>query len=261
MQTKPSGVISLITDFGHQDHFVGTMKGVILSISPHVRLVDLTHQVEPQNIIQASMNLFHSYRYFPGGTVHLAVVDPGVGSSRKILAAETKRHIFVAPDNGLLYPILEEAEEVKLVSVHEKYALEPVSKTFHGRDIFAPVAAWLSLGIPLKEVGDPIQKYEPLENYTPARYSHKISGRVVLIDRFGNLITNIPVDWFDGHPFEIRLGEVSLNQLSKSYAEGSDGPMAIEGSNQCLEIAIGSGSAAQTLDIQVGREVQVLLKD
>src|SRR5262249_19353343 len=189
---KLAGIVALLTDYGLQDPYAGVMKGALLSVNPQARIVDLTHDIPPQDVREGSRVLAAARGYFPDGTVFVAVVDPGVGSDRAIVGVETDRQVFLAPDNGLL-SFLEDSI-VRMVRITEaKYFLKPVSKTFHGRDIFAPVAGHLTRGVDLARFGPPLKQLTPLEASLPRRTPDGgIQGEVVTIDRFGNLITNIP---------------------------------------------------------------------
>jgi S-adenosylmethionine hydrolase len=247
-------IITLTTDFGLSDPFVGIMKGVILSIAPEATLVDITHDIPSYDIVEAVLSVESSYRYFPSGTVHVIVVDPGVGSARRPLAAASSGHRFVAPDNGVLSEILD--REVYHIE-NDALFLKPVSKTFHGRDIFAPVAAHLARGMPVASVGSLIDDFirEPLPR--PRRESDKVVGTVLRVDKFGNIITNIrPADLTSS--FAIRVGGKTVTRLCSNFAEASIGEVfAIEGSTGYLELAINRGSAAQYLNAGRGTEIEV----
>lgn len=258
---KTSGIIALLTDFGLKDPYVGVMKGVILRINPEARIIDLSHDIPPQGILDAYFLLSNSYPYFPDGTLFLTVVDPGVGSDRRILAVETDAYTFVAPDNGVLGFLKKEGKIRRAVAVQNpRYALAPVSHTFHGRDIFAPAAAHLSRGLDLAKLGpatDHIHRIAP-----PAPRINRegvLTGEVVSIDRFGNLVTNIP-----GEPIasadsvEIRIGKTVIDRLARSYAEGRKGKLfAIVGSTGNLEVSVNKGNAAEKTGAEVGDAVRV----
>jgi len=248
-------IITLITDFGVDDEYVGVMKGVILSVNPAAIIVDITHHIEPQDLIQAAYIIKYSFKYFPEGTVHVVVVDPGVGSDRAIIALEVTGHIFLAPDNGVLTLLMDEGNIGSVVRVENScYFLESVSQTFHGRDIFAPVAGHLSKGIKIETLGTPIDKID-LERL-PIKYpgisnSGELFGTVVSIDRFGNLITNIDVNSLDKlcksgkeRKLQIRIGQNKIVGLSKSYESAlPQSPLALIGSRGYLEIAVNCASA------------------
>jgi len=243
----PPRLIALLTDFGLKDPYVGVMKGVILSVNPDAHLIDLSHDVSSQDILEAYFLLSNSYRYFPPGTIFVAIVDPGVGTDRAILAVETNRYFFLAPNNGLLGFLEKEAAVRRIVRVQEtRFFLNPVSNTFHGRDIFAPVAG---------HFGPAFERMETIEAPAP-RLTREgaLVGEIVSIDHFGNLVTNIPADRIppDGS-LEIRVGKSSIRELSRSYASGPKGRLlALLGSSGTLEISVSQGSAARKTAAQVG---------
>ncbi len=258
---KPSGVIALLTDFGLKDHYVGVMKGVILSVNPDARIIDISHDIGSQDILDAYFLLSNTYRYFPPGTVFVAVVDPGVGSDRAVVAVRTDRYVFLAPDNGLLGFLHKDGAVERAVQVREeKFFLHPVSNTFHGRDVFAPVAAHLSRGVDLAELGPEVETIQRIR--TPAPKVTKegvIVGEVVSIDRFGNLVTNIPGDRFAGADrVEVRIGKTAIRDLSKSYAATKKGSLlAVVGSTGNLEISVNRGNAREKTRAKVGDVVKV----
>ena len=188
-------VVTLLTDFGLNDEYVGIMKGVILSINPSVTIVDITHHVDPQDVFQAALIIQYAFRYFPEGTIHIVVVDPGVGSDRAIIALKRLGHVFLAPDNGVLTLMLDEAGNEQIVRVdNQRYFLESISRTFHGRDIFAPVGAYLSSGMDITSFGETIPQKDLVRVSVEKPYISKageLVGTVMWIDRFGNMITNI----------------------------------------------------------------------
>ena len=263
-------VICLTTDFGLQDPYVGLMKGVILCINPAAEIIDVTHGIQPQNVLQGSFLLNHSSRYFPKDAIHVAVVDPGVGTNRRAVLLETPGGRFLAPDNGLLtHMILDRLGEsstkggpVELPDgwrayhlTNAAYWLQPLSRTFHGRDLFSPVAAHLSRGVPPSELGDEIDNLYCMPMSTPHWWREALRGRVVHVDRFGNLVTDIPASLVDAN-VQIEAGDVTIDCLSKSYAE-ADGLLAIIGSFDTLEIALKDGSAASLLRLTPGSPVTV----
>ncbi|MBI3966139.1 MAG: SAM-dependent chlorinase/fluorinase [Chloroflexi bacterium] len=252
-------LISLLTDFGTRDPFVGVMKGVILGINPDVLLVDLTHGIPPQNVAAGAFALATSHAYLPAGSIHLAVVDPGVGSDRRGIAIQTARATFVGPDNGLFSLALAELapEEYRAVALLEaKYWLPEVSATFHGRDIFAPVAACLSLGLPLEQLGPAVSDLVRLPVSTPRTLPDGIIvGHVLHVDRFGNAITNVRGSQVAFRAL-IAVGGAQIDELSRSYADGAE-LLALIGSTGYLEIAVKNGSAAERLGLTVGSEVLV----
>ena len=264
-------IITLITDFGLDDEYVGLMKGVMLSIHPSATIVDITHRIEPQDMVQAAYTLNASYRYFPDGSIHVIVVDPGVGGKRAIVAAKMKRHVFMAPDNGVLTLLLggEEIDECIRVD-NPEYFLESVSQTFHGRDIFAPVAAHIARGVALNRIGTPAASAElvRLPGLESCRSANgEITGKIVTIDHFGNLITNIPAheleDLCTGKPGrkpQVRIGNHIISGLSSTYESvASLRPLALIGSRGYLEIAVNAGNANKHLNIQKGDGVTVAI--
>jgi S-adenosyl-L-methionine hydrolase (adenosine-forming) len=247
-------IITLTTDFGLSDPFVGIMKGVILAISPNAQLVDISHDISSYNIAEAIFVVESMYRYFPRGTVHIVVIDPGVGSSRRPLAAAARGHLFVAPDNGVLSTVLEtEAYHIK----NDRLFLNSVSQTFHGRDIFAPVAAHLAGGTPIDLVGPRIRDFVRKPFPTPRHIGGKIIGSVLWIDKFGNVITNVRRSDLSTN-FTIRVGGLPIERLCANFSEGEPGEfVAIEGSTGYIEIALNRGSAADRLQITSGAEIEV----
>jgi len=264
------GIITLITDFGLTDEYAGVMKGVILSRNPHAQIVDITHSVPAQDIAGAGFMLLTNYDYFPGSTVHVAVVDPFVGTNRRILAAKHKGHIFLAPDNGLLWPVLSKGHVDELVFVtNKKYFLPKISSTFHGRDIFAPVAASLCLGLDILELGSSVHldKIVKMPLFSDSDDSEKLAGRVVWIDNFGNLITNISKTRLERflsgrtvYDVQIKAGARTINGLVKTYADAAlQKIVAMTGSKGYLEIAVPNGSAQKLLGASIGFEISVSL--
>ncbi|NQT10365.1 MAG: SAM-dependent chlorinase/fluorinase [Desulfobacteraceae bacterium] len=263
-------IITLITDFGVDDEYVGVMKGVILSVNPAAIIVDITHHIEPQDLIQAAYIIKYSFKYFPEGTVHVVVVNPGVGSERAIIALEMTGHIFLTPDNGVLTFLMDEANIGSIVRVeNSRYFLESVSRTFHGRDIFAPVAAHLSKGIGIKALGVPIDRID-LERlsvkHAGISSSGELVGTVVSVDRFGNLITNIDAKSLDKfckackeERLEFRIGKKKIIGLSKTYENVlPQSPLAIIGSRGYLEIAVNCGNARRYFTADRGDTVGVV---
>lgn len=259
----PSGVITITTDFGHQGPFVGVMKGAVLARFPEARLVDLTHEILVHWPAEAGFWLARSYQYFPGGTVHVAVVDPGVGTSRSIIAVRADGHLFLAPDNGLLAPVVARAKQCQIVSVAAplltRLGIHRVSATFHGRDIFAPVAAELAAGrIQLEGLGPPVESIVPSWVDEPTVDARSVSGVVITQDHFGNLITNI-----DGvHAERFRLPLVHAGRhafpMLRTYGETRPGEyLALVNSFGVIEIARAEGSAAEGLGLNRGAPVIV----
>ncbi|HEX9971645.1 MAG TPA: SAM-dependent chlorinase/fluorinase [bacterium] len=257
---KPNGIITLLTDFGESDGFVGAMKGVILSINPDAGIVDLSHQIYSHDIEAGSFILFNSYHFFPPGTIHVAVVDPGVGSERRILAVATDRYFFIAPDNQVLKYIFNSDETLTVVEVlNRQFFLKRISQTFHGRDVFAPVAAHLSLGLPIRKLGNVILDYDRGAVDQPVETKQKIAGKIIHIDKFGNLITNISENQLQKPILSIIVGSYQMSHLSKSYADVEIGkPLAIIGSSGFLEIAVRNDNAQKQLSINRGDMVELI---
>jgi len=255
-------VIALLTDFGVRDHYAGTMKGVVLGICPDAALVDISHEVPAHDVLAGALELAASYRYFPQGTIFLVVVDPGVGSTRRGIAAEAGDFKFVAPDNGVLTAVLDEHPPRRAVELSERrYARPTVSRTFEGRDRFAPAAAWLAKGIELAALGRPAGALHRLELPEPSVEGDQIVGQVLRVDRFGNLITNIDRRTFDklaGGPLEVRIGSHRVSKVVSTYADADAGEIcAVFGSTDHLEIAASGGSAATALNLGRGALVTV----
>jgi S-adenosylmethionine hydrolase len=252
-------IITLLTDFGSQDYFVGAMKGAILSINSKARIVDISHEIPPQDIRTAAFNLVAVYQEFPSGTIHVAVVDPGVGSARRGIIIECAGQFFVGPDNGVFSWICErEGSFVAVDLTDEKFFRHPVSDTFHGRDIFAPAAAALSKGIALKEFGPIIDDLVQLESLEPERVNRSvIEATIVHIDRFGNCITNLTRDHFGaGAKLVINGREIStFRQFFADSAVRDDELFLLFGSAGFLEIAAQDTSAAKILSARRGDRV------
>jgi S-adenosylmethionine hydrolase len=250
-------IVALLTDFGLRDHYVGTMKGVILRECPDATLVDITHDIAPQDIFGAALELVASYRYFPAGTVFLAVVDPGVGSGRRALAAEAGGYRFVAPDNGVLAPALDEHRSRRVVVLSEVNA----SRTFEGRDRLAPAAARLALGEDVARLGVPAGEIERLAVPEPRVGVEGIEGEVIRIDRFGNLMTNITraaVDAFGRGSLVVDIGGCRVPGISGTYADVVPGTLcALFDSVDRLEVAVANGNAASRLRVGRGAAVRV----
>lgn len=261
-------IVTLTTDFGLNDHFVGALKGVILNIAPEAKIVDICHTVQAFDILDGALALAQSYSYFPPRTVHLVVVDPGVGSARRPIIATSEMHNFVAPDNGVLS--LMYAREQRLSVRHitaEHYFLQPVSNTFHGRDIFAPVAAYLAKGVDQEKFGEEVTDYVRFNAPKPkAADPNSLRGVVLRVDRFGNLITNFtpqdaPALFQNNTPtFKMVVGKREITSMRTNYADGAPGELfAIIGSMGFLEIAANRGSAAQITGAGKGTEVLLVL--
>jgi|ERR1051326_2177168 S-adenosylmethionine hydrolase len=261
----PAQTITLTTDFGLADHFAGTMKGVILDIAPRVSIVDITHDVQPFEITEGAFVIAQAYRYFPRKTVHVIVVDPGVGSQRRPILAEMGGQYFVAPDNGVLSMIWNREAKKKVRHVtNDNYFLKPVSRTFHGRDVFAPVAAHLASGIPPARFGKTIDDYVKLAFDQPVRMGKRVwTGMVLKVDRFGNLITNLHIDEFRDvltRPFELNAGLQQISQLAATFSECAPGELfVLVGSSGYLEVVANQGSAAKLLGVCSGSPVELTL--
>ncbi|KPK96115.1 hypothetical protein AMJ80_01855 [bacterium SM23_31] len=256
-------IITLLTDFGTQDGYAGTMKGVILGINPHVTIIDISHEIPKWDIKAAAFVLHSAYRYFPSGTIHVIVVDPGVGSEREILAVQTKDYLFLAPDNELLSLIFEHERDcmVYRMTHREKY-LADLSQTFHGRDIFAPVAAYLSKNVPLSEIGEPYQDAVCGLIPKPKMDLNKVAGEIVYQDGFGNLISNISkYDLAESGISEnavISIKGKTIHGLRTSYSSLSAGELlALISSAGFLEIACNKCSAADILQAGAGTKVVI----
>lgn len=254
-------IITLLTDFGLRDHYVAAMKGVMLSLNPDLTLVDISHLVPPQDIFSGAFILSQAYACFPVGTIHMAVVDPGVGAERKALAVSAGGHIFLAPDNGLLTYVFRSHEGFSAYEITaEHYFRKPVSATFHGRDVFAPVAAWISRDIALHQLGPVASDPVWLKIPEPLRVQdNRIQACILSVDQFGNLITNLlPAD----APSTARIlaGGREITSFRRTYGEGLPGEVFIvPGSTGYLEIAVKEGSAASLLGLKGGAPIEVLL--
>jgi S-adenosylmethionine hydrolase len=266
MATRTSGhpVITLTTDFGTSDHFVGAMKGVILAICPNARIVDITHEIPPFEISQGAFIVAEASRWFPKKTIHVVVVDPGVGTSRRPILIEANGQYFIAPDNGILAmmyaDIPHKAREINAA----KYFRQPVSRTFHGRDIFAPVAAHLAAGVRPASLGKLIDDHLKLAFNKPQRTARRVwCGTILHVDRFGNLISNFHVSEFQDvrtRPFQIVVGPQTISRLALNYADSEPGEaVVIEGSSGFLEVAVNQASAAKILGCGTGAPIDLTL--
>ncbi|HYJ90878.1 MAG TPA: SAM-dependent chlorinase/fluorinase [Pyrinomonadaceae bacterium] len=252
--------IALLTDFGTRDHYVAAMKGAILSINPQAVIVDITHEIRPQNIRSAAFTLLACYKEFPAGTIFVVVVDPGVGSDRRCIAASSDGYYFVGPDNGVLSPALDENAKVVELDNHEYFA-KRVSPTFHGRDVFAPIAAHLSNGIKLEELGSEIN--DPIFFEFPTAYINSdgtITAEIIHVDRFGNLISNLKEPDLP-KKFEVEVGARQINKHCKFFAESEPGELvSIVGSSGFLEIVVNQGSAQKLLNARIGQAIRLIDK-
>lgn len=253
-------IITLLTDFGYSDTFVGQMKGVILSINPKVTIVDVTHDIRNHDIEEASFLLWSSYKYFPSGTIHIAVVDPGVGSKRKALLAEIDDHFFLFPDNGIISYVLKDKKFRAFIIENKKYILKQNSPTFQGRDLFAPASAWLSKNTPIENFGKEIKKLLTFPIKEPKiskdKGGIKITGNVIHIDKFGNAITNIKIS--KEKPKEVIVQGMSLPVVS-CYSEGEKNPSVLINSDNFLEIFLYKGDVSKTLNINKKTIIEVLI--
>jgi S-adenosylmethionine hydrolase len=256
-------VIALLTDFGSRDHYVGTMKAVILGIYPDITLVDISHEIPAHDVLTASLELAACYKYFPAATIFLVVVDPGVGSPRRRIAVDTGDYRFVAPDNGVLTAVLKESPARRTVELTERrYARPTVSRTFEGRDRFAPAAGWLAKGVDLSALGRPAGPIHQLAIPSPALSDDVLSGEVLRVDRFGNLVTNIDRKLFDkfAHATDIEISAAAhrIGRVVATYAEAETNELcALFGSTDHLEIAVNAGNAAERLDLTRGAPVTI----
>jgi len=263
--TRPSivrPIITLTTDFGLSDHFVGVMKGVILGIQPTAQLIDISHGVQPYEIADGAFTIAQAYRYFPRKTVHVVVVDPGVGSARRPLLAEMAGQYFVAPDNGVLSMIFAREQPKVRHITNERYFLHPVSRTLHGRDVFSPVAAHLSAGVTPAKFGKPIDDYLRAAFDKPTHTGqHTWTGTILKTDHFGNLATNFHIDQFPAirtHAFALKVGRQTIARLALTFSECDPGELfVVAGSSGYLEVAVSQGSAAQTLGCGAGTPVEL----
>jgi S-adenosyl-L-methionine hydrolase (adenosine-forming) len=256
-------VIALLTDFGSSDHYAGAMKGVALSLCPEATLVDITHDIPPHDVLAGALELAASYKYFPAGTIFLVVVDPGVGSARHGIAAEAGGYRFVAPDNGVLTLVFKDVHPKRVVELTERrYARPTVSKTFEGRDRFAPAAAWLAKGIELAGLGRPLSGWQSLNVPEPVVSETIVAGEVLRVDRFGNLVTNVDRRTFNriatGGAIEIKAGPHAVDKVVATYSEADAGAVcALFGSTEHLEIAVNGSSAAERLQLARGAPVTI----
>jgi len=258
-------MITLITDFGDRGGYAGIMKGVILTVNPRCPIIDITHHIAPQDREEAAFVLRSAYPFFPAQTIHLVVVDPGVGSTRKAIIIESDRYRFVGPDNGVFSFVFlrEQVTRVWEITATE-YLLPQISSTFHGRDIFAPVAAQLSLGVPAGEFGKELSTWVRLEGLEPEIRGGVIRAQVVSIDHFGNLVSNLSQDLFiravGSRPFRIAVGGRILGAVARSYSDGREGEViALFGSSGLLEITVRNGNCQQALQVKRGAPVEIML--
>ena len=262
MATASNPVITLTTDYGTSDHLVGAMKGVILSILPQATIVDINHHVAPFDILDGALTIGSAYHYFPPRAIHVVVVDPGVGTQRRPILVSGERHYFVAPDNGVLSMVYEREPTaiVRHISAAH-YFLNPVSNTFHGRDIFAPVAAWLGKAFQTESFGDEITDYVRYPMPRPKREGNVIKGVVLRADAFGNLLTNLtaedlPKAALEEGRIDLTVGKRHIEQFAQTFAQGDPGqPLALLGSGNFVEIVVNRGNAAELLGVRRGEAV------
>ncbi len=262
--TVPNPIITLTTDYGTNDHLVGTMKGVILKINPDVTIVDISHNVTAYDLLDGALTIGSAYSYFPPKTIHVVVVDPGVGTERRPLLVSAQNQYFIAPDNGVLSVIFEREDNVAVRHANvEHYYLNPVSNTFHGRDVFAPVAAWLTKGWQTPSMGDEITDYKKFSMPKPKEADGGLRGVVLRVDAFGNLVTNFRAEHLaqnaqENGNLKMQVGTHAITNLVDTFAHGAAGePIAYVGSSGYIEIGVNKGSAARTLAL--GRGTPVIL--
>lgn len=259
-------IITLTTDYGTSDHLVGVMKGVILSINPDVNIVDITHSVLAHDLLDGALAIGQAYKYFPPKTVHVVVVDPGVGTERRPILVAGDTHYFVAPDNGVLSSVYDQTEALYVWNIiSEHYFRQPVSKTFHGRDIFAPVAAWMTKSWQSSAFGEPITDFTRFAMPKPKAAGNTLKGIVLRVDQFGNLVTNfrpedVPALTAADAKFTIRAGKGTVTKLVPTFASGTNGEaVGLIGSSGYLEICVNRANASRALGVGRGAEVTVEL--
>jgi S-adenosylmethionine hydrolase len=257
-------IITLTTDYGTNDHLVGTLKGVILKINPDATIVDITHHVAPYDLLDGALAIGAAYAYFPPRTIHVVVVDPGVGTERRPVLVTGENQYFIAPDNGVLSLVYEREQNVVVRHANaEHYYLQPLSKTFHGRDIFAPVAAWLSKGAQTASMGEEITDFKRFAMPRPKVADGVSKGVVLRVDSFGNLVTNFRSEDLPGAALQngavkFQVGSHAAIRLVDTFAQGGDGePVAYVGSSGYIEIAVNKSSAARTLALGRGTPVSL----
>ena len=257
-------IITLTTDYGTGDHLVGVLKGVILKINPDVTIVDITHEVTPFDLLDGALAIASAYAYFPPRTIHVVIVDPGVGTERRPLLVSGQNQYFIAPDNGVLSGVFEKEQNFLVRHLtSEHYFLQPVSKTFHGRDVFAPVAAWLSKNWQPSSMGDEITDFKRFALPKPKEADGGLKGVILKVDSFGNLMTNfraedLPTEASEKGEVKLQLGTYAVTRLVPTFASGNAGEaIAFVGSSGYVEIGVNKGNASKTLGI--GRGAAVLL--
>lgn len=261
----PRPLITLTSDFGTTEHFVGTVKGAILSINPEAEIVDISHDVRSHDILDGAFTIAQAYNYFPNRTLHVVIVDPGVGSQRRPILMDTDKYTFLCPDNGVLSLVMAREEHRVWHVTADHYFLSPVSNTFHARDVFAPIAAWLSRGVEYSKFGDRITDYIRFAPPRPKPVNEKVfKGIVLKVDKFGNVITNFTAQDLpllfkpNPGPFKIVAGKGEITKINAGYAQSAPGELfAILGSTGYLELATNRGPAARLLGVDRGSEVNV----
>jgi len=265
----PRPIITLTTDFGLTDHYIGAVKGVLLNHVPEAQVVDICHSVQPFDVLDGALAIAESYSYFPAGTIHMVIVDPGVGSARRPIVVRTRKYVFVAPDNGVLSLIYEREERINVRHITaDHYFLQPVSATFHARDIFAPIAAQVAKGVSTEKLGEEVDDFVRFTAPRPKLVDARtLRGVVLKVDRFGNLITNItPADapalfTENAPPFCITVGGYEVSEMKTNYAQGAPGEVfGILGSMGYLEIVANRGAAAKATGAGKGAEVLLTLE-
>jgi S-adenosylmethionine hydrolase len=265
----PAPMVTLTTDFGDRDHYVASMKGALLSLNPSLKIIDITHQITPHQIAEAAFTLACAVPTFPDGTIHIVVVDPGVGTRRRLLLARTERHYFLAPDNGTLGLVFDAEPARQVVQLTQaRYFRQEVSSTFHGRDILAPVAAHLSLGVDMSQFGDPVQDWMPCAFAAPVGpIAGRLGLKVLAVDRFGNVILNLKRRAYreaGGRPepgsLTLEIGGRTIRHLLLTYEEAAGAePFALFNSCDYLEVAARQGSAAAVLGVLAGHPATLVL--
>lgn len=264
MSTRP--LITITTDFGTGDHYVSVMKAVILGLNPDARIIDISHEIPPQDVMAGAWVVRNSAMHFPADTIHLVVVDPGVGTDRTPVALRIHNQLFVGPDNGIFSLISQDYDYEAISLDNRSYWRDQPSNTFHGRDIFAPVAAHLSLGVPFSRLGSPIQKLVTYRWAVPIADKDGIQGWIMHIDHFGNLISNISEAMIREHLDEKRsvriyVGNTILHSIDPAYGSVPDGePVAYIGSTGKLEVAINKGNAREMLGVEKGAQISIILQ-
>ncbi len=255
---RPSGIITLTTDFGLADTFVAQMKGVILSIDTNAKIIDITHEIRPFSVIDAARAVSSAYRYFPKGTIHIGVTDPGVGSERKGLLIYADGHYFIGPDNGIFSLVIKRTSAFKAISLRpiEQF---PLSSTFHGRDLFAPVAAMLSIGHNPESFGEAVSEIVTIDESQPLMSGRSIKGTITTIDNFGNAITNIPFSGVNERPFKVLFRDLEVPYYNFYQQAEGKGLGCIGNSQGFVELFVFKGNASENYKIKVGNDITVML--